>query len=70
MRTQVIKTESSFFTNFKNAMYALMVIVIAIAIPVLSYLELSYNTNSEDQKENVKLETLASKSVKTPTGKI
>ncbi|MDB5199411.1 MAG: hypothetical protein JWO92_1374 [Chitinophagaceae bacterium] len=51
MKAQLIKTESSLWVNFKRTMYALMVIVIAVAIPLLSYLELSYNDNN-DQKEN------------------
>ncbi|MDB5223170.1 MAG: hypothetical protein JWN83_1837 [Chitinophagaceae bacterium] len=51
MKVQLIKTESSLWVNFKRTMYALMVIVIAVAIPLLSYLELSYNDNN-DQKEN------------------
>lgn len=71
MRTQLIKTESSLWVNFKRSMYALMVIVIAVAIPLLSYLQLSYKTKSKDQKENiVKMQNVASASVKENTVKL
>ncbi|MBA2250458.1 MAG: hypothetical protein H0W12_09730 [Chitinophagaceae bacterium] len=45
---------SSMWNNFKHAMYALMVIVIAMSIPVLSYLELSYNLNTPKVQSVVK----------------
>ena len=65
MNTQLIKSESSLWVSFKRTMYALMVIAVAIAIPLLSYMELSYKTDSNDQKENtVKMQNLASSSVK------
>ena len=71
MRTQLIKTESSLWVNFKRSMYALMVIVIAVAIPLLSYLQLSYKTKSKDQKENiVKMQNVASASGKENTVKL
>lgn len=71
MRAQLIKTESSLWVNFKRSMYALMVIVIAVAIPLLSYLQLSYKTKSKDQKENiVKMQNVASASVKENTVKL
>ena len=71
MRIQLIKTESSLWVNFKRSMYALMVIVIAVAIPFLSYLQLSYKTKSNDQKENiVKMQNVASASVKENTVKL
>ena len=59
MRTEFIETESSILVNFKRAMYALMVIVVAVAIPLLSYLELSYKVNANGQKKNVKVENIA-----------
>ena len=62
MRTQVIKMESNVLTAFKRVMYALMVVVVAIAIPVLSYMELSYKTDA-GQKEPVRTENFASKTV-------
>ena len=69
MNTQLIKSESSLWVSFKRTMYALMVIAVAIAIPLLSYMELSYNTDSNDgKKENtVKVQNLASSSVKDNT---
>ena len=71
MRTQLVKTETSLWVNFKRTMYALMVIVIAVAIPLLSYLELSYKTESKGQKENtVKVQKVASASVKENTVKL
>ncbi len=64
MNTLLIKTESSLWVIFKRTMYALMVIVIALAIPLLSYLELS-RVESNNQKENtVKVQKLTSSSVK------
>ena len=59
MKTEFIETESSILVNFKRAMYALMVIVVAVAIPLLSYLELSYKVNANGQKKNVKVENVA-----------
>ena len=71
MRTQLIKSESSLWVNFKRTMYALMVVVVAIAIPLLSYLELSYKSNPEEQKENkTKVETIASTAAKQNTVKL
>lgn len=70
MKAQLIKTESSLWVNFKRTMYALMVIVIAIAIPLLGYLELSYNDNTDNQKENnVKVQNMAGSTVKENTVK-
>lgn len=70
MKAQLIKTESSLWVNFKRTMYALMVIVIAIAIPLLGYLELSYNNNTDDQKENnVKVQNMEGSTVKENTVK-
>ena len=71
MNTQLIKSESSLWVSFKRTMYALMVIAVAIAIPLLSYMELSYKTESKDQKENkVKVQNIASSSVKDNTVKL
>ncbi len=71
MRTQLIKSESSLWVNFKRTMYALMVIAVAIAIPLLSYLALSYNSNTEEQKENsVKIQKIAGSSIKQNTIKL
>lgn len=71
MRTQLIETESSFYVSFKRIMYALMVIVVAIAIPLLSYLELSYKDNANIKKEEVvKQQTFASSAVKQNTVKL
>ena len=67
MRTQFIETESSILVNFKRAMYALMVIVVAIAIPLLSYLELSYKVNANGQKQNVKVENISGVPTNTNT---
>ncbi len=51
----------SLWVSFKRTMYALMVIAVAIAIPILSYLELSYNANTNSQEENnIKVEKTAS----------
>ncbi len=70
MNNQSIKTESILWVNFKRTMYALMVIVIALAIPLLSYLELS-KVDSNNQKENtIKVQILASALVKANTVKI
>ncbi len=70
MKAQLIKTESSLWVNFKRTMYALMVIVIALAIPLLGYLELSYNDNTDNQKENnVKVQNMAGSTVKENTVK-
>ncbi len=70
MKAQLIKTESSLWVNFKRTMYALMVIVIAIAIPLLGYLELSYNDNTDNQRENnVKVQNMAGSTVKENTVK-
>ena len=70
MKAQLIKTESSLWVNFKRTMYALMVIVIAIAIPLLGYLELSYNDNTDNQKENnVKVQNMTGSTVKENTVK-
>jgi len=70
MKAQLIKTESSLWVNFKRTMYALMVIVIAVAIPLLSYLELS-KVDSIIKKENsVKVQNIASSSVKENTIKL
>ncbi len=71
MKVQLIKTESSLWFNFKRTMYALMVIAVAIAIPLLSYLELSYNANTNSQKENnIKVEKTASTTEKENTVKL
>ena len=43
MNTQSFSTESSLWINFKKSMYALMVIIAVMAVPVLGYLELSHN---------------------------
>lgn len=67
MRTEFIETESSILVNFKRAMYALMVIVVAIAIPLLSYLELSYKVNANGQKQNVKVENISGVPTNTNT---
>ena len=66
MKTQFISTENLVFEYFKRTMYALMVIVIAVAIPVLSYLELSYNSdNGQDRKENTEnVQNFASSAMK------
>jgi len=71
MKSQLIEAESSIWVNFKRGMYAIMVIALAIAIPLLSYLELSYKTDSDSKKENtVKVQDIASSSVKGNTIKI
>ncbi|MGI8581212.1 MAG: hypothetical protein ACR2KX_03415 [Chitinophagaceae bacterium] len=71
MKVQLIKTESSLWVSFKRTMYALMVIAVAIAIPLLSYLELTYNANTNSQKENnIKVEKTASTTEKENTVKL
>ena len=71
MKVQLIKTESSLWVSFKRTMYALMVIAVAIAIPLLSYLELSYNANRNSQKENnIKVEKTATTTEKENTVKL
>ncbi len=71
MKVQLIKTESSLWVSFKRTMYALMVIAVAIAIPLLSYLELSYNANTNSQEENnIKVEKTASTTAKENTVKL
>ncbi len=71
MNTQLIKTENNLWTNFKRTMYAVMVIVVAIAIPLLSYLELSYNDNTEvKQENNIKVENIAGSGAKASIAKI
>ena len=70
MNTKLFKTENLLWVKFKRAMYALMVITIAIAIPVLSYLELSYN-NSDNKKDNEeKINTVATSVIKGNTVKL
>ena len=70
MNTKLFKTENLLWVKFKRAMYALMVISIAIAIPVLSYLELSYN-NSDNKKDNEeKINTVANSVIKGNTVKL
>lgn len=65
MKTLLIKTESSLWVNFKRTMYAFMVIAVALAIPLLGYLELSHNDNVDDQKENIeKVENITGSALK------
>ena len=51
-------------------MYALMVIAVALAIPLLSYLELSKVDKNNQKETPVKVQSLASASVKANTVKI
>ncbi|MEO5782618.1 MAG: hypothetical protein ABIQ07_05065 [Ginsengibacter sp.] len=67
MNNQLIKTESSLWVNFKRSMYALMVIAIAVAIPLLSYLELSKGDSNNKKENTVKVQNLASASAKANT---
>ena len=55
MKKQVFKSESSLYVNFKRTMYAIMVLFITIAVPLLSYMELSHVDDSANQK-NIKIE--------------
>ena len=51
MKTTSNKTEKgSIWASFKTAFYAFQVIVIAIAIPALSYLEMSYDTKPAQEQ--------------------
>ena len=68
MNTQFIKTESILWVNFKHAMYAVM--VIALAIPLLSYMELSYNNTDNKKEDTVKVQNIASSIVKENTVKL
>ncbi len=71
MKTQLIKTETNLWENFKRTMYALMIMAVAVAIPLLSYLALSYNNNSDEQKGNtIKVKNLADSPVKGNTVKL
>ena len=55
---QSINLKSIWF-NIKRALYAMMVIVITLAIPALAYLELSHTDKQENSKEVVKENSLA-----------
>ena len=69
MNTKLFKTENLLWVKFKRAMYALMVISIAIAIPVLSYLKLSYN-NYDNKKDDQEKINVASSVIKNNTVKL
>ena len=60
MNTQSFKTENPIWTRIKRSMYALLIISIAIAIPMLCYLELSHNPESKGSVNNEKLQNIAS----------
>lgn len=68
MNTQTFSTESSFWVNFKKTMYALMVIIVVMAIPTLGYLELSHN--SKKTKTEIVEKTFANAELHTITGKL
>ena len=46
MNTHPFQIESTLWVNFKKTMYALMVIIVVMALPVLCYLELSHNNKT------------------------
>jgi hypothetical protein len=54
MKTTINLEESSIWTSFKSAFYALQVIIIALAIPLLSYMEMSYDTKPTPEQSTVK----------------
>ena len=70
MNTQLIKSESSLWVSFKRTMYAVMVIAVAIAIPLLSYLELSYKTASNQKENTIKVQNITSVTLKENTAKL
>ena len=61
MKTTSNKAETgSIWASFKTAFYAFQVIVIAIAIPTLSYLEMSYDTKpAQEQTSQKELASIA-----------
>ena len=43
----------SIFFNIRRALYATMVIIIAVSIPVLSYVELSHEDENDTEKTTI-----------------
>ena len=70
MNTQSFKTENPIWTRLKRSMYALLILSIAIAIPMLCYLELSYNPESKGVVNNKKVQNIASTYKASSTVKI
>ena len=68
MNTQSFSTESSLWVNFKKSMYALMVIIAVMAVPVLGYLELSHD--NETAKTTVEKKTIANAGLLENTAKL
>ena len=54
MNTQLINAESYFWVNFKKSMYALLVIITVMAVPVLGYVGLSHKESNTTQLEALK----------------
>jgi len=52
MKTQFASTTETISGIFKQMLYALQVLIIALAIPVLSYLELSHKDNDQPSGKN------------------
>ncbi len=67
MNTQPFSNESTIWVNFKKLMYALMVIIVVMALPVLGYLELTHK--SKTAKTEVVEKTLASAEEKANVAK-
>lgn len=54
MKTTTFNSEiSSMWTSIKSAFLAFQVIVIALAIPVLSYMEMSYDTKPAQEQSSI-----------------
>ena len=55
MKTTTVNSEiSSMWTSFKSAFLAFQVIIIALAIPLLSYMEMSYDTKPAQEQSSTK----------------
>lgn len=65
MKTQISKTSSIVLNGLKQTLYALQVLIIAFAIPVLSYMELSHHEpkNAEPSYKNVTADPVKSNAV-------
>ena len=54
MKTTINSEVSSIWTSLKTAFYAFQVIIIALAIPLLSYMEMSYDTKPTPEQSTIK----------------
>jgi hypothetical protein len=60
---QLQNLEGAFLYNLRRTLYAAMVIILVVSVPILSWVELSHKENESEKRSEIITSKIATKSV-------